>query len=201
MTEEVKAHVFEPFFTTKEMGKGAGLGLATCYGIVKHSGGNIWVYSEPDKGTTFKIYLPRVEGEAEALPKRADSGLVPRGTETVLLVEDEPLVRDMAARMLRTWGYTVLECATGEEALQVAQEKGVEGIDLLLTDIVMPRMSGKELEERLKAENPQVRVLFFSGYTDNVVFHRGVLEPDAAFIQKPFSPTVLAQKVREVLDG
>jgi len=200
MTEEVKAHLFEPFFTTKEVGKGTGLGLATCYGIVKQSGGNIWVHSEPGQGTTFRIYLPRVEEEGEALPKRDKKGYLPRGTETVLLVEDEPSVRDVAARTLREQGYTVLEAATGDEALRVASEHGGKTIHLLLTDVVMPQMGGKVLAGRLRANRPDIRVIFFSGYPSEAIAHYGVLDPGTAFLLKPFSPAVLARKAREVLD-
>ena len=200
MTREVKEHLFEPFFTTKEVGKGTGLGLATCYGIVKQSGGNIWVYTEPGRGTTFKIYLPRVQERAETLPKRDEAGYLPGGTETVLLVEDEPSVRNMAARILREQGHTVLEAATGEEALRVAKEKGEDRIHLLLTDVVMPRMGGRELADRLRVDRPDIKVLFFSGYTDEAVARHGVLDRGAAFLQKPFSPAALARKVRELLD-
>jgi PAS domain S-box-containing protein len=200
MTEEVKAHIFEPFFTTKEMGKGTGLGLATCFGIVKQIGGHIWVYSEPDQGTTFKIYLPRVEAAADLSAKPEEVDDLPRGTETVLLVEDEPAVRVVAVQTLQEQGYTVLEAANGDEALRVAQERAEEAIHLLLTDVVMPRMSGKELASQLKTIRPGLKVLFISGYTDNAIIHNGVLEPGIAFLQKPFTPEVLARKVREVLD-
>ncbi|NIO07226.1 MAG: response regulator, partial [Deltaproteobacteria bacterium] len=200
MTEEVKAHLFEPFFTTKDMGKGTGLGLATCYSIVKQSGGNLWAYSEPGKGTTFKIYLPRVEEDGEALPKRDAKGYLPRGTETVLLVEDESSVRDVTTRTLREQGYTVLEAANGDEALEVASKHGVERIHLLLTDVVMPQMGGKALARRLKAQHPDMRVVFFSGYPGEAIAHHGVLDSGVVFLQKPFSPAVLARKVREVLD-
>jgi len=200
MTEEIKSHLFEPFYTTKEVGKGTGLGLATCYGIVKRSGGSIWAYSEPGKGTAFKIYFPRVEKEAETLPKHDESEYLSRGTETVLLVEDEPSVRDGVARMLRDQGYTVLEAATGQECLRVAQGHGGKKIHLLLTDVMMPQMGGKELAERLRTNRPDIRVIFFSGYPGEAVAHHGMLDSGIAFLQKPLSPAVLARKVREVLN-
>jgi PAS domain S-box-containing protein len=197
---EVKEKVFEPFFTTKEKGKGTGLGLSTVYGIVKQSGGNIWVYSEPSYGTTFKIYLPRVEEDLDTLHGRDESDFLPRGGETVLLVEDEPSVRDLAHRLLNQQGYKVLEAANGEEALHVAQEHAGEKIHLLLTDVVMPRMGGKELADQLKILRPDIKVLYASGYTDNAIVHHGVLERGTHFLQKPFSPSGLVRKVREVLD-
>ncbi len=199
MTDEVKAHLFEPFFTTKGPGKGTGLGLATVYGIVKQHGGNIYAYSEPGKGTTFKIYLPAVRAEAERLPRRDDEGIIPGGTETVLVVEDEPLVRSMIMRTLREQGYRILEAANGNEALRLAEEYEGE-IHLLLTDVVMPQMGGKELQERLAALRPGIRALFVSGYTDNAIAHRGILDPGVAFLQKPFTSAALARKVRQVLD-
>jgi CheY-like chemotaxis protein len=197
---EVKEKVFEPFFTTKEKGKGTGLGLSTVYGIVKQSGGNIWVYSEPAHGTTFKIYLPRVEEDLDTLHGRDETDFLPKGSETVLLVEDEPPVRDLALRLLNQQGYKVLEAGNGEEALRVVQEHIGEKIHLLLTDVVMPQMGGKELANQLKLLRPDVKVLYTSGYTDDAIVHHGVLEAGTHFLQKPFSPVALAQKVREVLD-
>jgi PAS domain S-box-containing protein len=199
MSPEVKEHLFEPFFTTKEKGKGTGLGLSTVYGIVKQSEGDVWVYSEPGQGTTFKIYLPRVEEEASALPHGDDKDSLPWGRETVLLVEDELSVRGLAVQVLRENGYNLLEAANGIEALRMAQEYAGE-IHLLLTDVVMPQMGGKELADRLKPLRPDIKVLFTSGYTDNAIVHHGVLEPGIDFLQKPFSPVTLAQKVRKVLD-
>ncbi len=199
MTPEVKEHLFEPFFTTKEEGKGTGLGLSTVYGIVKQSGGDIWVYSEPGQGTTFKIYLPRVEEGASALPHEGDKDSLPRGRETILLVEDELSVRGFAVQVLRENGYNLLEAVNGSEALRMVQEYAGE-IHLLLTDVVMPQVGGKELAQKLKALRPNIKVLFTSGYTDNAIVHHGVLEPGVKFLQKPFSPAALAQKVREVLD-
>jgi PAS domain S-box-containing protein len=200
MSKEVKEKVFEPFFTTKEKGKGTGLGLSTVYGIVKQIGGNIWVYSELNQGTTFKIYLPRVEEEATFLRHRDDTEILPQGRETVLLVEDDPSVRGFAVQVLRRQGYTVLEATNGEEALRVVQEQAGMKIHLLLTDVVMPQKGGKELADRLKILQPDIKVLFISGYTDNAIVDHGVLEPNINFLQKPFSPTTLARKVREVLD-
>jgi len=200
MSEEVKSHLFEPFFTTKEVGKGTGLGLATVYGIVKQHGGHIYVYSELGRGTTFKIYLPRHYGEAEALGRRDEEGFVPRGSETVLVVEDEPAVRVVEVRVLREQGYRVLEAANGVEAMRVALAHPGP-IHLLVTDVVMPQMSGRELAERLRRIVPQLRVLYLSGYTDNAIVHHGVLDEGVAFLQKPFTAVALARKVREVLDS
>ncbi len=200
MDEGTKAHLFEPFFTTKEQGKGTGLGLATVYGIVKQSGGYLWVYSEPGKGTTFKIYLPRVEGAPRpaAQPPVAPGSL--RGSETILLVEDEAAVRNLTRRVLQGYGYTVLPTEDGQEALRAAHEHHGP-IQLLVTDVVMPKMSGRELAQRLGPQRPEMKVLYLSGYTDDAIVHHGVLEPGLAFLQKPFTPQTLARKVREVLDG
>lgn len=194
-------HIFEPFFTTKDSNAGTGLGLATCYGIVKQHNGHISVYSEPGQGTTFKVYLPRVQAAAEALPHHTLVDILPRGSETVLLVEDKPSVREVAARVLRAQGYTVLEAGNGDEALAVAQRNTTTPIQLLLTDVVMPQMGGKQLAEQLTAQYPGVKVLFTSGYTDTAITHEGRLAPGVAFLQKPFSAGILAQKTREVLDA
>ncbi len=201
MAEAVQQHLFEPFFTTKEPERGTGLGLATCYGIVKQHGGHLWVYSEVGQGTTFKVYLPCVATGAGLQPVHADDGVMPRGIETILLVEDEPVVRALAARMLREHGYTVLEAANGEEALRVAQAQTGLAIQLLLTDVVMPHIGGRDVAARLQALHPTLRVVFASGYTDDVVVHRGILDPGVAFLQKPYAPAALARKVREVLDS
>ena len=198
MDEETQARIFEPFFTTKEKGKGTGLGLATVYGIVKQSGGYIWVYSEPGKGTTFKVYLPRAEeAAAESAPPPSDS--LPRvGIETILLVEDEPAVRNLSRRVLEERGYRVLEASSGKEALE--RIRGEEGrIHLLLTDLVMPEMGGTELASRLEVEDPTMRVLFMSGYTDDAVVRNGLLGSGRAFLQKPFTPAMLVRKIRDVL--
>jgi two-component system cell cycle sensor histidine kinase/response regulator CckA len=199
MDAETRLHIFEPFFTTRELGKGTGLGLATVYGIVKQSGGFIWVESEPGQGTEFTVDLPQVDvvgGEAET---GADARAGPVGTETVLVVEDEPQVLTVTREALRSHGYTVLEAEDAEVALRVARGSG-RTIDLLLTDVVMPGISGGQLAERLTAERPDLRVLFMSGYTDDALSPHGVLRPGVHYLQKPFSPDVLAQKVREVLD-
>jgi CheY-like chemotaxis protein len=200
MTEEVKARVFEPFFSTKGVGQGTGLGLSTCYGIIKQSGGHISVYSELGRGTTFKIYLPQV-GPQLAIPiQRLDSPELPSGTETILLVEDDPALREMAATLLRRLGYTVLTAGNGVEALSVKHDRNNGHIDLLFTDVVMPHMSGKELADRVRAMYPHTRILFTSAYTENAIVHQGVLEQGVALLQKPFTPSALARKVREELD-
>jgi two-component system, cell cycle sensor histidine kinase and response regulator CckA len=199
MSREVQSRIFEPFFTTKEKTNGTGLGLSTVYGIVKQSGGSIWVYSETDRGTTFKIYLPRVEEKADeviVVPVRRGGG----GTETILLVEDEPSVRQVASRILRRKGYMVVEASNGAEALQRCAEQAQE-FDLIITDIVMPEMGGLELARRVRQTNPDVLILFTSGYTEDAVQRRSFLEPGAAFIEKPFTPARLAQRTREVLDS
>ena len=200
MTEEVKARVFEPFFTTKEAGKGTGLGLSTCYGIVTQSGGHIAVDSEPGQGSTFEIYLPKAK-EAPGLLSSPDApGLLPKGDETVLLGEDVFEVREVASRVLRDQGYTVLEAANGHEALSVAQEHAGEEIHLLLTDVVMPLMGGRELAERLKHIHPETRVLYLSGYAEDDIIGQCMLEPGTAFMQKPSTTAALARTVRELLD-
>ena len=200
MSEEVKARIFEPFFTTKDVGKGTGLGLSTCYGIVTQSEGSITVDSQPGQGTTFRIYLPRVEESADSLPLRDESGYLPTGSETVLLVEDEPLVREAAAEVLRAQGYNVLEAANGVEAVRLAENSARETIDLVLTDVVMPLMGGRELVRPIRDSHPEAAVLYTSGYTDDAGVRRNVLEDSGAFMQKPFTPSVLAHKVREALD-
>jgi CheY-like chemotaxis protein len=200
MSEAVKARLFEPFFSTKAVGQGTGLGLSTCYGIIKQSGGHISVYSEPGRGATFKIYLPQVEPQTKIPLPRLDTPELPRGTETILLVEDDPALREMAATLLRRLGYTVLAAADGIEALSLKQQREVGHIDLLFTDVVMPHMSGKELADRVRALNPHTRVLFTSAYTENAIVDQGVLNKGVALLQKPFTPSALARKLREVLD-
>jgi PAS domain S-box-containing protein len=200
MSAEVKARVFEPFFSTKELGQGTGLGLSTCYGIVKQSGGHISVYSEPARGATFKIYLPQVEPQTQIPIQPLDLPGLPRGTETVLLVEDDPALREMAAMLLRRLGYLVLTASNGVEALSLKQQRNIGHIDLLFTDLVMPHMSGKELSERMRASYPHTRVLFTSAYTETAIIHHGVFDKGAAHLQKPFTPSALAHKLREVLD-
>lgn len=199
MAEEVLARIFEPFFTTKEAGKGTGLGLATVYGIVRQSAGYVCVESELGKGTTFKIYLPLVAETPEALVVRAAGVESLRGSETVLLVEDEGMVRSLARVALTNRGYVILEAANGAEALLVSEHHR-EPIHLLATDVSMPGMTGPELAERLKLLRPEIRVLFLSGFSDWSVVHRGDLGPGVGFMQKPFTPNSLARKVRQVLD-
>jgi len=199
MSQEVKTHIFEPFFTTKEPGQGTGLGLATVFGIVKQSGGDIWVYSEEGVGTTFKIYLPCVE-EKMIRPLRPEPGWeMPAGSETILLVEDNMGVRELIRQVLSKLGYNLLEAGNGQEALRLMAHRP-DPVHLLLTDVVMPGISGKTLAEELVRTRPDLKTLFMSGYTDEAIAQHGVLEPGAAFIQKPFSPMNLAAKVRIVLD-
>jgi CheY-like chemotaxis protein len=200
MSDETKEHIFEPFFTTKDAGHGTGLGLATVYGIVKQSGGNIEVYSEKGVGTTFNIYLPRVMEQVTEIKPKETSVEMPKGTETILLVEDEEIVRKLTLKILEECGYTVIEAANGVEALELC-DKGDCQFDLLLTDVVMPQMDGRELSERLKEILPNLRVLFTSGYTDDAVIRHGVIEVNTNFIQKPFSAEGLAHKIREILDN
>jgi nitrogen-specific signal transduction histidine kinase len=198
MTDKVKSRIFEPFFTTKEVGKGTGLGLSTVYGIIKQSGGYVWVYSEVGLGSSFKVYLPRVDAPAEitspvsSLPTR-------RGTETVLLVEDEDGVRALERQVLHKHGYNVLEARNGGEALLMCERHQGE-IDMLLTDVVLEQMGGRELAERLLKVRPEMKVLYVSGYADDAIVHHGVLKPGMAFLQKPFTTEALARKVRFVLD-
>ena len=200
MTPDVKARIFEPFFTTKDSGKGTGLGLSTVFGVVQQSGGFIDVYSEPNRGTTFKVYLPRLTDEAET-PSSADGwAAVPGGTETILLADDDPGVRALSRLALQSFGYTVLEAADGDEAVRLGLAHPGP-IQLLVTDLVMPRAGGREVAERLGPARPESRVLFLSGYTDDALVRHGVLEAGVAFLHKPFTPTTLARKVREVLDA
>ncbi len=201
MDDATKARIFEPFFTTKAPGKGTGLGLAMVFGIVKQSEGHIAVYSERGRGTTFKVYLPAIKELAATglLPSRRQ-GDVAHGTETVLLTEDEPAMRALARHVLSMHGYTVLEAGNGDKALRVA-EAHQEPIHLLVTDVVMPGMSGRQLAERLVLLRPGIKVLYVSGYTDDAMIRHGVLQAETAFLQKPFTPGAFAHKVREVLDG
>lgn len=200
MNSATLSHIFEPFFTTKEVGKGTGLGLSTVYGIIKQSCGDIWVYSEVGKGTTFKIYLPRIltadqNREHDAIPAQSL-----QGCETILLVEDESLVQSLTARVLRNHGYRVLLASNGAEALEVVRVNDQESIHLLVTDVVMPQMGGGEVSAWFKAHRPSTKTLFISGYTDVAMVHHGALAPNTAFLQKPFTPQDLAKKVRAVLD-
>lgn len=196
--ESIRPHIFEPFFTTKEMGKGTGLGLATVYGIVKQSGGYILVDSEPGKGAAFRIYLPRVDGTIELQAGSGPLGVLARGSETILLVEDEIAVRRLARRVLRQQGYVVIEASNGREALRLASEHSAR-LDLLLTDVVMPGMSGPELAEQLTREQPTIKVLYISGYADEALGHHGILEEGVEFLQKPFTPQDLTRRIRETL--
>ena len=200
MDAETRSHLFEPFFTTKALGKGTGLGLSTVYGIVRQSGGYIWVYSEPNRGTIVKVYLPRAAGQTETNRPRNDYQPLPLGTETVLLAEDDERVRRLTVSVLGQLGYTVLEAADGEEALEAARQYEGE-IHLLFTDIVMPKKCGNEIALEIKQDRPDIKVLFSSGYTGDVVAQQGALDPTIPFLQKPFTPRTLAVKVREALDG
>jgi len=199
MTGEVKSHLFEPFFTTKGVGRGTGLGLATCYGIICQSDGDIRVYSELDCGTTFKIYLPRVDAPVTPSRDSSDLDALPEGTESILIVEDEAAVRRLAASVLRSSGYQVQEARDAIEGLALIHAK--QPFDLVITDVIMPKMSGKELYDQIKVIAPRIKVLFMSGYTDDALAHHGVLGPELCFLEKPFSPSRLAQKVRDVIDG
>jgi two-component system, cell cycle sensor histidine kinase and response regulator CckA len=197
MDRETQQRIFEPFFTTKEVGKGTGLGLSTVFGIVQHSGGSIWVYSELGHGTTFKIFLPRVDAEVDA-PRPRVSLTTLRGSETILVVEDEEILREVVVKILQGQGYQVIVAGDGAEALLVASTHAGR-LDLLLSDVVMPKMSGPELAKRLAVERPETKLLCMSGYTDDRVVHHGLLET-VAFIQKPITPTALATQVRKILD-
>ncbi len=198
MTEEVRAHIFEPFFTTKGVGRGTGLGLATVYGIVRQASGHVSVDSRPGSGTVFTILLPAVKTSV-ARPA-ADPRTLAGGTETVLLVEDEAAVRKLARRVLERDGYTLLEAADGVEALRIA-ETHPGPIHLLLTDVVMPNLGGRDLAEAFRALRPETRVLFMTGFTDDAILRHGVSAAEGALLQKPFTPAVLARKVRSVLDA
>lgn len=197
MTSEVRERIFDPFFTTKEKGKGTGLGLSTVYGTVKQSGGSIWVYSEPGQGATFKIYLPRVE---EPLTKESEKEILGRFGKggTILVVEDAEEVRKAVLEVLRKQGYRVLEAANEEDALLICQQCK-DTIHLMVTDVVMPRISGPELAKRLVVFHPEMKVLYMSGYTDNAIVHHGVLEKGINYIQKPFTVEGLARKIEEIL--
>jgi CheY-like chemotaxis protein/two-component sensor histidine kinase len=199
MDKATQAHIFEPFFTTKPVGQGTGLGLSTVYGIVKQSGGYVWVYSEIDRGTAFKIYLPAVSGAPKTGEGERDAqAVLPGRPERILLVEDEPNVRRIARRILERNGYTVLEASNGAEALRVL-ERRQEPINLVLTDLVMPEMGGRELASKLRIVSPTSRILFMSGYTEDAVLRQSVMEPGAMFLDKPFTFDTLIRKVREAL--
>ncbi len=202
MDAATQQQIFEPFFTTKGIGSGTGLGLATVYGIVKQSGGYITVESEIGLGSTFKIYLPQVEvnKEGESASSESATGKMPKGTGKVLLVEDEQLVRTLVREILEMCGYEVLAARDGAEAISICEMVACE-IDLLVTDLVMPQISGRELAEHLCKSRPEMRVLYMSGYTDDAIVRHGLSDGSASFIQKPFTPETLAHKVREVLDS
>ena len=198
MDAETQAHIFEPFFTTKELGKGTGLGLATVYGVVKQNGGWIWVYSESGRGTTFKIFLPQIEEVVGSTEPSKVASQSPRGSETILLVEDQDGIRELAIEFLKGSGYTILEAREGSEALQVAgQHHG--RIDLLVTDVMMPRMGGRELAFRLASVRPHMKVIYMSGYAEYAKDNQKIAESENVILQKPFALDTLARKVREVL--
>jgi CheY-like chemotaxis protein len=199
MNDEIKAHIFEPFFTTKEAGKGTGLGLATVYGIIKQSGGDIVVHSKPGAGTLFQMIFPASKAPpiADIEPPKPNAAL--GGNETILLVEDEEMVRNLAVAVLREKGYIILEANQIEQVLTLVEQHRGQ-IDLLLTDVVMPQMSGPQLAAQLKIHQPGLKVLFMSGYTDDTVVHHGLQTAQVEFLAKPFSPVTLAAKVRTVLD-
>ncbi|QOY86392.1 ATP-binding protein [Paludibaculum fermentans] len=199
MNEETRRRIFEPFFTTKPVGHGTGLGLATVYGMIKQAGGSIWVYSEPAEGTTFKIYLPALETGAEPLPRPQAQVAAPSGSEAILVVEDQDEVRSFMVTVLEAHGYRVLPASSGEEALRLASQPPGR-IDLLLTDVVMPGMNGRALAEKLGEQLPGLKVLYTSGYTEAVIVSRGVLEPNLAYLAKPFAPDDLLRMVRQALD-
>jgi CheY-like chemotaxis protein len=198
MDPQTQARIFEPFFTTKEQGKGTGLGLSTVHGIVKQSGGSIFVYSEPGKGSTFKIYLPRVEGGAQAPVKSGVKVESLTGTETILVVEDDDAVRKLVHRALVDHGYTVLDAISAREAVTFCERhKGL--IHLMISDVILPQMSGRELAKRVQELRPKMRVIFMSGYADDAVAHHGILEAGHVFVEKPFVPAAMVRKVREIL--
>jgi CheY-like chemotaxis protein len=198
MEETIRERVFEPFFTTKGPDKGTGLGLAMVYGIVKQHNGFIHLYSEPGKGTAFKVYLPAIEAQPDAVPEKRKEEIVRGGTETILLAEDEEAIRALAERILTGFGYTVLVARNGEEAVEIFRKN--KEIVLAVLDVVMPRKGGKEAFEEMYKQNPLLKVIFMSGYSADAIHDSFVLTPDTSFLQKPFGPTVLARKVRETLD-
>lgn len=201
IADDIKENIFEPFFTTKEVGRGTGLGLSTVYGIIKQHGGHISVYSEPGKGATFRIYLPRVDEKADRIPVETKAEGMVKGSETVLVVEDDPGVQLFVSEALRELNYTVLTASHPKDALGIVQQNKPAKINLLLTDVVMPGMSGKELAELIRAEYPDIKILFMSGYTDELLGHHGILEEGIHFLEKPFTEKTLAEKIRGVLEA
>jgi CheY-like chemotaxis protein len=201
MDEKTTAHIFEPFFTTKELGKGTGLGLSTVYGIVKQHGGSIYVYSERERGSVFKVFLPRVEEDGTLIePSLSRGNRVVSGSETILVAEDSEIVRLLVNDMLESFGYNVLVAESPERCIEIA--RGYQGtLDLLLTDVVMPGMNGMELIHLLRETRPELKVLFMSGYSSNVIAHHGVLDQKVDFVQKPFTVQSLSEKVRQALDS
>ena len=200
MSKEIQKQIFDPFFTTKPKGSGTGLGLSTCYGIVKQNKGSIWVYSEPGVGTSVKVYLPVVDAPAAPSYKQSEENAFPRGDETILLVEDENGIMNVLKYLLKSCGYTLLTASNGYEAISAAQKTPLK-IDLLITDVIMPLMGGRELADNMAKKYPDIKILFMSGYTDNSIVHQGVLDEGVMFIQKPFPMSVFAKKVRSCLDG
>ena len=200
MDEEVMSKIFDPFFTTKEQSKGTGLGLATVYGIVKQHDGYIYVYSEKNKGTTFKIYLPASNKTAEETESKSVAGALPQGNETILIVDDNPSIRQLIIETLKPLGYHCLQAASGKEAIDVIRKYDGE-VHLLLTDVVMPYMNGRELAEKIRKERPDIKIIFMSGYTENIIAHHGVLEQGINYISKPITPIALTQKIKIVLHG
>jgi CheY-like chemotaxis protein len=200
MDDRTRKRIFEPFFTTKGLGKGTGLGLSTVYGIVKQSGGHIWVYSEPGKGTMFKIYLPRVEEGAGEYRRRTEEGELLRGSETIVVAEDEEMLRELVRAVLEKQGYQVMTAPDGSAALTLCTSH-IGPIHLLISDIIMPELGGGELASRLVKLRPEMKVIYMSGYTDETIAHHGIVDPGVAFLQKPFTPHDLLRKVREVLEA
>ena len=199
MTADTQAHIFEPFFTTKEVGKGTGLGLSTVYGIVKQSGGYIWVYSELGVGTTFKVYLPAVDEEARSAEGESGGVALPSGRETVLVVEDEESVRDVLHQMLEANGYRVLVAQDGAEAFRIV-DAHAGAIHLLVTDVIMPGMTGPNVVERITPKHPEMKVLYISGYTEEAISRHGVMSPGTAFLSKPIGAATFLSKIRELMD-
>jgi two-component system cell cycle sensor histidine kinase/response regulator CckA len=201
MTDDVKAHLFEPLFTTKQLGKGTGLGLSICKNIVQQSGGHIGVRTASGVGTTFEVYLPRHGGHPERPIQLASSHIIPRGTEVLLVVEDDPTVRSLACTVLEGQGYTVLQANNGQEGIRVVGESRGDPIRLVITDVIMPVMGGKAMADRLKMTHPDIQILFTSGYSDDAITQYGALENGVAFMAKPYTPAMLARKVRDMLDA